>query len=401
MVKCLGILFFLIHLEIIYCQSVSPELGKYVQFLDNKNTTCKDYILNLFKTHDIVLICERYHGEITQYDLINDIVSSDYFIKNVGNLFTEIGSVDSRINVNHFIKTKFTTEKEKQKYQVANYRTMFFPIWEKTNSYDLLGRINDLNSKLDSSAQINWFPSDVRKPNKSEISNIDSLRKYFNLMHDRDSIIASNVITKFDEIQLKSSRKKCLIIMNYRHAFSKNFYTDDTNVGAWLFKKYGSKFSNVLLNNFAPTLNILPSDSSKPKRFQNYTEIPIQNGKWDAAFRIAHKENVGFDFNGSPFGQDSLDIFPYTKNNETYASIFTGFVFYLPFEKHVESFGIPNFTDDGYLDTLYLNLKIFNQAFNKPFTFKKSDLEDLSVVKKNEYDNLDKMEILIDQWINK
>lgn len=49
-------------------------------------------MLSLFKTHDIVIICERDHRDITQYELYLDIISDPYFTSNVGVLFTEVGT---------------------------------------------------------------------------------------------------------------------------------------------------------------------------------------------------------------------------------------------------------------------------------------------------------------------
>ena len=50
---------------------------------------------------------------MTQYDLIYDIVSSPYFEKYVGNIFTEVGAVDQRKNIQNFINSKFKNQKEK------------------------------------------------------------------------------------------------------------------------------------------------------------------------------------------------------------------------------------------------------------------------------------------------
>ncbi len=107
-----------------FCQNINHELVKYVSFLETQNTSAKDYIINLWKDYDIVVLCERNHGEMTQYDLIYDIVSSDYFKKNVGNIFTEIGSVSKQQAVLNFTKTQFSNSKEKERELLNLYRNI-------------------------------------------------------------------------------------------------------------------------------------------------------------------------------------------------------------------------------------------------------------------------------------
>ncbi|HET9825741.1 MAG TPA: hypothetical protein VFP87_10410 [Chitinophagaceae bacterium] len=68
----------------------NAAIAPYISFLNNQTTSAKDYILNLFKNHDIVIVCERNHDEFTQYDLILDIVNDKRFIQTVGNVFTEL-----------------------------------------------------------------------------------------------------------------------------------------------------------------------------------------------------------------------------------------------------------------------------------------------------------------------
>ena len=84
--RFIGLTFFLISM-LAFCQKTNPELTKYVDFLEKQNVSAKDYVLGLFKKYDVVVLCERHHGEMTQYYLIYDIVSSPYFEKNVGNIF--------------------------------------------------------------------------------------------------------------------------------------------------------------------------------------------------------------------------------------------------------------------------------------------------------------------------
>ena len=65
---------------------------------------------------------------------------------------------------------------------------------------------------------IRCYPSDLdfqwKDATKASWSEFES-----NELKQRDRIMAANIIAKFDEILREGSRKKALVIMNYRHAF--------------------------------------------------------------------------------------------------------------------------------------------------------------------------------------
>ncbi|PIE77955.1 MAG: hypothetical protein CSA15_10315, partial [Candidatus Delongbacteria bacterium] len=82
------------------------EIKPYVEFLRNENTSAKDYIIDIFKEKDLVLICERFHPEFTQYELIVELCKDDRFIKNVGNIFIEVCTRNYYPEVDQFLKDK-------------------------------------------------------------------------------------------------------------------------------------------------------------------------------------------------------------------------------------------------------------------------------------------------------
>lgn len=401
--KIIAIILVIFISNICFSQNYNQAISTYVSFIEKQNTSAKDYVLNLFKKYDIVVLCERHHGEMTQYDLIYDIISSPYFQKNVGNIFTEVGASNSRKNVQIFLETKFTNQEEKKQRQLDVYRNIAFNLWEKTNFYDFIGRLNTFNSTLNKSNKINLFVSDNRDPNQEEASSIESFKEYFSIYKERcrDSIIAQNIITTYDSIVKKSKRKKALVIMNSRHAFSKSLSDDGTiNVGDYLKRHYGEKFANVLINNAAVTNQVKKSEIDKPKVFQNMAEVLVQDGKWDASFKITNKENIGFDFKNSPFGNDDFDLWPYTEQNNRYQDIFTGFIFYLPIEKHWDSFGIKGIID-GHEEEIYKKHSLRMQSLGKePGSIEKVKVYS-NVVVEDSYEELDKMILMRDQWLKK
>ncbi len=397
-------LIFILLTTICFSQNKS-DLNPYLDFLQSQNTSAKDYILTLFKTHDIVILCERNHNESTQYDLIYEVVNSNYFQENVGNIFTEIGSLSNRKNTMEFTKTKFTNNNIKQLELTEIYRNGFFPpLWNNTNFYDFISKINSLNSKLKSKKQINLFTSGTLNPTIEERTNASAMKNYvFRNYVKRDSLMASYIIKSYDSIVQNSYRKKALVIMNYRHAFSKNLLPNDSNVATFLFEKYKTKVANVYINSLA-TINVT-EDPNKAKIFQGLQQIPIQEGKWDASFKILNKENNGFNFKNSPFGKDSFDIWSTTKTNYKYEDIFTGFVYYLPLEKHQMTKGIKNFLMNVDIQEIVNEWNLFNDVLgkkeHKEFSpeLEKHLIEETSTLSESKYPKLKDYESIINQWL--
>ena len=105
--------------------------------------------MTLWDKYDIVIFCERVHGEVTQYDLLLDIIKDERFISNIGNIYTEIGSITIQQDLNIFLQTNYSNE-ELRKDQLLNiYRNLTFsPYWEKYNFYHFLSSINMLNNTV-------------------------------------------------------------------------------------------------------------------------------------------------------------------------------------------------------------------------------------------------------------
>ncbi|TAJ14874.1 hypothetical protein DMA11_03885 [Marinilabiliaceae bacterium JC017] len=396
------IIFALFLVSLVSCKpKYNPALEEYTEFLKEKQTTAKDYVLEQWKQHDVVVLCERDHAELTQYDLINEITSSDYFIKNVGCIFTEVGSFTVRNRVLVFLHTTYKNENLREAALIKIYRELSWPIWEKSNTYFMLLRLNKINQNLKPEDKIQVYTSDEPIPSNDKVKSKEDYlafeKKY--LSRDRDSVMAENIIAEFDSIQLHSTRKKCLVIMNYRHAFLKNVsrekVSDDGTplygqikgtvpcTAALLAKHYPNKVASIYIN--AMTVGT-------PEGQQ-----PIQNGKWDASFKVLGKENVGFNFNNSPFGADSLDIWGFSKPEYTYANIFTGMVYYLPFEKHIRAHGLDNFIDDESIDEIYQRLKIYTEVYGGEI--EKQDMKEMFKYKEGTYYNLEQCRESINRWI--
>ncbi|NOY76508.1 MAG: hypothetical protein GXO76_01430 [Calditrichaeota bacterium] len=368
-------------------QSIQP----YVDFIKNQETTAKDYILNLFKKYDLVMICERDHRDITQYDLYLSILRDPYFVKNVGHVFTEVGVSTLNPELNRFMHNDRLSENEvEEKLLYFQRNAVVWPLWEKYNYHYFLKEFYAVNRNLPAEMKINFYPSDVPF-NWDWVKNEDDLKDFWQRLirngkkNVRDSIMAAQIIDTYDSLYAHSRRKKALIIMNYRHAFNDSFDPKAYNTGRFLFQKYRGRIANVLVNNYMVYTN--PPYSA------------IQRGKWDAAFQLASVDDIGFNLRNSPFGKDSFDYYP-DKQNLTYQDVFTGMVFYKPLEKFKLVIGIPGIVNKTFLHELLRREKILWKIKGRRHTMSPDELMRYYNGKRSfKLSNLDKIKKEIHSWM--
>ena len=318
---------------------VTKETIKYAEFVRDHSKNPVDYIFDLFNKYDIVVLSERYHPEYTQYELYSTIINDKRFIEKVGNIFTEIGSISFQDTLDTYLQTSFFSEDELNKRTAVLQRNSdgVHPLWTCTNHFDLLKTVNKLNNALSDSNKINWYFSDI--PVNWETMTYENYLKDLTPFK-RDSIMAINIIQEFTDIILKQRRKKALVIMNTNHGYglvNKKYRTGikwlDLSTTNYLMKYFPGKVANVMIHSVSTLF------------------MPIQQGKWETAFRISGNHPAGFNFEGSPFGIDKWDGFFINSHSLTYKDIFTGFIFYKPLEEHIKKNGYPYEMDD-FEDTL-------------------------------------------------
>ena len=292
---------------------LTSEVKESKQFLLKQKLKSKEYIFELFKTNDIVILCERSHRETTQWDFITEIVEDKRFINNVGNIFTEYGSYIKQEQLDTFLRTTFLedTELNKEVAKLSNYMN--------TGFFNFIKSLNVLNNKLPDTLKINEYFTDANKYHEYIRTSIDSNRVH------RDSLMAFRIISKFKNIQ-KENRKKCLVVTNYRHAFGKVIKNGievkqfNYNQAKYIFDAFPNKTANVIINDLAMTF------------FQ--IQYPIHYGIWDRAFEEIGNISVGFNLKNSPFGKFKFDLFPFINRNDIkYEDVFTGYVFVNPYDK--------------------------------------------------------------------
>lgn len=365
----------------------------HVDFLKKQNLSAKDYVINQFEKHDLVIICERDHKDFTQYELILEIVKDPFFIENVGHIFTEVGvaNMDSEIN-------KFLLSEQIDSVSTRNRITSIFreidssPFWHCYNYPWFLGEIFNINQTLNGDKKITLHPSDSEF-DWSKCNTAEDYKAFDNSIVNRDSMMAQNIIQRFDIIQTgKNMRKKALVIMNYKHAFLKDhrFLGKVThNTGRYLSDYYKNNVASIYLMGLA-----IPKVGS-------YTVV--KNGKWDYYFEKSKKTDVGFNLKNSPFGIEEFDVIPPDSIQQfKYEDMFTGLVYYRLLQEHEIITGWEDFATDDFIPELYRRMKIFNEAMELGMS--EQDLKERlfvnNTVKKSQYSNLKNLREQIDNWKN-
>jgi hypothetical protein len=362
--------------------------------------TASEYTLDQFQKYDYIIMTERSHAEKTQYDLYFEIINSEYFITNVGVIFTEIGSVSCSEKIQSFLMTEFTSDSLRNETLLEIYKDLTYsPIWEKYNFYYFLDSLNKINSALPDSLKIELYTSDIRFPGWA---NIKDAHDYRNMLQNtpsssRDSVMAQNIFNVID-----SGKSKALVIMNYRHGFGHNIKTitnGDTVeipcVGKLMKDKYGKRVASFFINSMAylPLANLDSDDS----------EIPIHQGKWDATFKYLNIDNIGFSFFDTKFGNDTLDIWPYFQDTLKYEDIFDGFLFYKPLNQHILIDGIPNLMTTEFAEEFERRTVIVQSVWNYEDSGVKSNIkEEVDYLKDTSmyyYENIDKKMKIINNWL--
>ncbi len=328
----------------------------YVSFLE-KQKDAKGYIFELFEKNDIVILCEREHPEMTQYDFIYDLVSDKRFIENVGNVFSEVGSRSQQPDLDSLMNTDSLPDDEfesKLGRILQNYS--YFPIWGNTNYYNYFKNLYALNQHLPKVKRIQHNFTEIGCK-WEEIKNKNDYSKVKSDELIRDKLLADKVISKYESMSASGqSRKKCLVIMNYRHAFipaktsgisgTDYIHLGDSSCASYIMRRYPDKTANVLIN----TVKLGPGLSNPGELlFLPVQKAPVDEGIWDNSFAATGNKSFGFNFKNSPFGEDEFDLFflPSGKLFK-YQDVFKGFVFYKPLEEHYNSFGFRNIIANGF-----------------------------------------------------
>ena len=289
------------------------SVSKYVDYLNNNRQDINDYVMGLFEKYDYVILCERHHQDMTQYDMIYDLVTDRRFVDKVGVMFTEIGCAESRDAYRTLVETTFPNdtllEKSLASFLMENQTVHL--LWPNTNWFTFLKKMYYFNH--DKKKKVEIMFADRNWIDRTELA-------------QRDSVMADNIIRTIES----DSLKKSLIIMNYRHAF----FTPGC-CGEYIQRRFPGKVALSLAIGKVTTGN----EIARPD---------LRHGEWDVAFEQMPTDAFAFDLKDSPFGKDNFDYFalPWAmENGMQYQDMFNGFIYYKSLIDHRASVGFNHLFD--------------------------------------------------------
>jgi hypothetical protein len=326
-----------LFLVIIFSLKVYSQ-NEYYSFLKSNYCEPKEYVNKLFETKDLIILCERDHREITQYDFLFELVSQPWFISNVGVIIMEVPSQSVQPQIDELLLSENLTPDELNAKLRSIYQDMMYvPLWSNTNFYYFLKNVYTLNQSLKQNEKIRVVCANV-KFSWSEIQtkkDFDDFNKA--IYNSRDKDMADLIIDWYSKSLEEKKRSKALIIMNYRHSYTNKLYTSSNihltnNTARYIKEAFPEKVTNIYLHSYT---------------FWKFLSLERhhEKGKWDKAFKENKNLPIGFKLENSPFGRDHFDHYPYIKTDLKWVDVFDHLVFYNPIKEFRISQGIKGIVD--------------------------------------------------------
>lgn len=328
------------------------ELKPYIDFLEQQSTSPVDYVMGLFEKYDIVILGERHHQDLTQYQFINSLINDPRFINEVGHIFTEVGVHNQTERANKILKGQYDDYSAFERELIKLYRDVdYYPIWEKYNFWYLLSNIYKVNTGLDEAKKLTIHFTDLEFDWDNFI-HLDTIMERY----DRDSMMGVHFISDFDKIinDPKGSRKKVLAIFNTPHSYQ-NYEAEDyllESAASYIFDHYPGKVANVMMHQV----------NWRKAKLGNYL---FDNGKWDAVFRYIGNPDLGFDMEGSPFGEVPFNEYDTPREDIKFKDIYTGYIFYKPIPEWLFVCDIPGLVDEEYKPEYIRRIKLYVPEMNE------------------------------------
>lgn len=320
-----------------------PEIEPYIDFIKDQHQTPASYLLQKYKTYDVIVFGERDHRDITQYYFIEELINTEEFYKQVGVIYTEVGSSNFNDTLNKILQNHFLNDAEVEQKLLGVYRDISYQaFWGNYNFFYLWKTIYNFNQSHPD------YPISIKMTSPlfdwNEITDTAICRTKTNEVEKiYNKSMADFFLKSFEENQ-DPIRNKALVIMNYPHSLRK--WTSQKGVsyegffGAYVNEKLSDKVCYVIVNPY--TIN-----------FQ-----PVADGKWEAAFKFCDYANIGFDFRDSPFGKDTFDVWPLEKGILSFEELYDGMLFINPTTSIESVIGVPGFLDKEFSEEYMRRIKL-------------------------------------------
>ena len=340
--------------------NAQTTVAEYRACLEKKGEDPVEYIFRQFETADVVILGERDHRDVTQYELIMRLLADKRFAERVGYVYTEVGVTNMTESANRLVKSDWANEEEFQKALREHLHSEdYLFLWEKTNRSVLLDSIYRINRRLPEDKRISLGLTDIA----FDWAKWTSPAKYKKWVrkntyhHDgektsvRDREVARNFLRLYRKQKPIDGHRKALVIWNQPHAV----YSPNCKGAGYMVKKtLGADNVRIVCLNYYVCFT--------PGTFGFAASGGIglvDDGRWDAAFSLTGDKPVGFDLKGTPFGKTKSW---YWDDGTTWEDMADGYIFYVPFYKFKGSCGIKDILDDECKPEMQRRLNVMYSA---------------------------------------
>ncbi len=343
--------------------NAQPSVSEYKRCLEIQGEDPVEYIFRQFEKADVVILGERDHRDITQYELILRLLADKRF-EEIGFVYTEVGCANWTESANRLIKSDWESEEEFQKALREHLRNEDYGfLWEKTNRSLLLDGLYRINRKIPKDKRISLGLTDIA----FDWEKWTSPRKYGKWLRKntyyhsgerfsiRDREMANNFLKQYKRQNTISGRRKALYIVNQPHAICSR----NGKRAAWRIKKRlgENNVRIVFLNYYMP---FSPGEYG----FDSSAGIGLINGGlWDAAFYLTGNKPVAFDIKGTPFGKTKAW---YWNDGATWENFVDGYIFYVPFYEFKGSIGIKDILTEDCRNEMQRRLNLLYDIGEEP-----------------------------------
>lgn len=329
---------FLIFMGLIFCdmkaQVNSGELNNYIK---TNATTPAEYIIEKFKTNDIILLGE--HHMVKQNLLFIQQLIPILYENGVYSIGMEFGAYENQHKMDSLLMA--------EKYDENLAEAMMFDYnvtWAYKEYIDVTKVAWEFNSTLPKNAK------------KFRIINLSYIYRWDQFNGTRDvstmkAVFSKGPVDKFRaqiiENEIINKQEKLLALVGTPHAYTKygspyflynadNFCDYDYNwLGNRLYNKYPDKVFNIILH-----------QAFTEKNGEQYTLISPVNGIIEKLMLQNENKPVGFDLYNSPIGEladKSINSLCY--DNFTLGQYFDGYIFLQPLNELESCTVVPDFVN--------------------------------------------------------
>jgi hypothetical protein len=371
------------------------EIEPYIDYIKEQQDEPISFLLQKLKTHDVIVFGERDHRDITQYYFIENLINTEEFYKQVSTIYTEVGSSNFNDTLNNVLQNSSLSYDKIEKLLIGIYREISYQgIWEKYNFYYLLKTVYDFNKLHPDyliSVKMTGHPFDWNEITDTVLCKL----KTDEVEANYDKSMAEFFLKSFEENQ-NSVRNKAFVIMNYPHSLrkftSKENITYERMFGAYINRKLSDRVYYVIVNPYTLTLQ------------------PVANGKWDAAFKYCDNKTIGFDFQNSPFGKDTFDVWWTANGILSFEELYDGMIYINPASECENVTGIPGFIDKRfakeYMRRKKLRMYYNGQEYKTKLRWEKEEYNNLRSLTVHDYiekvygkDRSNCYETIVNKWL--